>query len=67
MEEKKIIPDFGYVAFVGDKPAELPKPRIVKSGSKNRNYAPIRVKRAIRTGVCVHQSGESVDWTSAYN
>lgn len=67
MEEKKVIPDFGYVAFIGDKPNDMPKPKVVKCGSKNRNHAPIRVKRSIRTGVRVYQSGESIDWTSAYD
>lgn len=67
MEEKKLIPDFGYVAFVGDKPAALPKPKVVKCGTKNRNHAPIRVKRTIRTGVHVYQPGESVDWANAYD
>jgi len=67
MEDKKLIPDFGYVAYVGELPNNLPKPKVVKCGNKNRNHAPIRVKRAIRTGVRVYQSGESVNWPGAYD
>ena len=67
MDDKKLIPDFGYVAFVGERPTTMPKPKVVKCGNKNRNYAPIRVKRAIRTGVRVYQPGESIDWTKAYD
>ena len=65
--KKKVIPDFGYVAFVGEKPQGLPKPKVVKCGTKNRNHAPIKVNRAIRTGVRIYQSGESIDWAGAYN
>lgn len=65
-EKKKIVPDFGYVAFVDGRPEGLPKPKVVRCGTKNRNYAPIKVKRTIRTGVRVYQPGESVDWTKAY-
>ena len=67
MEDKKVIPDFGYVAFVGEQPDALPKPKVVKCGNKNRNYALIRVKRPIRTSVRVYKPGESVDWSSAYD
>ena len=42
-----VIPDFGYVAFVGEKPQGLPKPKVVRCGTKNRNHAPIKVNRAI--------------------
>ncbi len=66
-ENKKVIPDFGYVAFVGEKPQGLPKPKVVRCGTKNRNHAPIKVRRAIRTGVRVYQPGESIDWSGAYN
>ena len=65
MEEKKIVPDFGYVDFEGG--PGLPKPKIVKCGTKNRNHAPIKVKRAIRTGVRIYQPGESIDWKKAYD
>jgi hypothetical protein len=67
MEEKKIVPDFGYVDFEGGPPSGLPKPKIVKCGTKNRNHAPIKVKRTIRTGVRVYQPGESINWTKAYD
>jgi len=66
-EKKKITPDFGYVAFVGGRPEGLPQPKVVRCGTKNRNYAPIKVKRSIRAGVRVYQPGESVDWTKAYD
>ena len=66
-EKKRQVPDFGYVDFVGEQPNELPKPQVVKSGTKNRKYAPIKVKRAIRTGIRVHQPGEPIDWAGAYN
>lgn len=66
-ERKKVIPDFGYVVFVGERPQGLPKPKVVKCGTKNRNHAPIKVNRAIRTGVRVYQSGEPIDWSEAYN
>ena len=68
MEEKKnIIPDFGYVDFDSGRSCGLPKPKIVKCGTKNRNHAPIKVKRTIRTGVRMYQPGESIDWTKAYS
>ena len=68
MDEKKtIIPDFGYVNLDTGRFEELPKPKVVKCGTKNRNHAPIKVKRTIRTGVRVYQSGESIDWTKAYD
>ena len=68
MDEKKtIVPDFGYVAFVGERPEGLPTPKVVKCGTKNRHHAPIKVKRTIRTGVRVYQPGESVDWANTYN
>ncbi len=66
-ENKKMIPDFGYVNFDTGRPVSLPKPKVVKCGTKNRNHAPIKVKRTIRTGVRVYQPGESVDWTKAYD
>ena len=66
-ESKKIVPDFGFVAFVGKRPEELPKPKVVKSGTKNRNYAAIKVNRPIRAGVRLYQPGESIDWGKAYN
>ena len=66
-QKEKVIPDFGYVAFVGKQPDGLPKPKVVRSGTKNRRYAPIKVNRAIRTGVRVYQPGESVDWAGAYD
>ena len=66
-EKEKTIPDFGYVDFVGERPEGLPKPKIVRCGNKNRNHAPIKVNRTIRTGVCVHQPGEPIDWAGAYN
>ena len=66
-EKKNLIPDFGYVDYDGGRPENLPKPKIVKCGTKNRNHAPIIVKRAIRTGVRVHQPGEPIDWANAYN
>ena len=50
-EKEKTIPDFGYVDFVGERPEGLPKPRIVRCGNKNRNHAPIKVNRTIRTGL----------------
>jgi hypothetical protein len=68
MEEKKnTIPDFGYVDFDSGRPGGLPKPKVVKCGTKNRNHAPIKVKRTIRTGVRVYQPGESIDWAKAYD
>lgn len=68
MEEKKsIVPDFGYVDFCNGRPAGLPMPKVVKCGTKNRNHAPLKVKRTIRTGVRVYQSGEPIDWTKAYD
>jgi hypothetical protein len=66
-EDKTIVPDFGYVDFDKGRPEGLPKPKIVKCGTKNRNHAPIKVKRTIRTGVRVYQPGESIDWANAYN
>ena len=66
-KKKKIIPDFGYVDFDDGRPGAFPKPKVVRSGTKNRNHAPIKVKRTIRTGVRVYQSGESIDWTKAYD
>jgi len=68
MEEKKtIVPDFGHVTFVDGPPEGLPKPKVVKCGTKNRNHAPIKVKRTIRAGVRVYQLGESIDWAKAYD
>ena len=37
MDEKKIVPDFGYVSFDGGRPAGLPQPKVVRCGNKNRN------------------------------
>ena len=66
-EKKKIVPDFGNVDFIDGQPASLPKPKIIKCGNKNRNHAPIKVERTIRSGVRTYQPGESVDWSNAYN
>ena len=66
-EKKNIIPDFGYVDFDSGRPGSLPKPKIVKCGTKNRNHAPIKVKRSIRAGVRVYQPGEPIDWSKAYD
>ena len=33
-EKKKIVPDFGYVAFVDGRPEGLPKPKVVRCGTK---------------------------------
>lgn len=66
-KKKKTVPDFGYIDFVDGRPSGLPTPKIVKCGNKNRNHAPIKVKRPIRTGVRVHRSGEPIDWSSAYD
>ena len=65
-EKKKIVPDFGHVDFANGRPNGLPKPKVVRCGTKNRNHAPIEVKRTIRAGVRVYQPGESIDWTKAY-
>lgn len=66
-KEKTVIPDFGYVDFDRGRPEGLPMPRVIKCGTKNRNHAPIKVKRSIRTGVRVYQPGESINWTKAYD
>ena len=66
-EKKKEVPDFGYVEFDNGKPDNLPMPKVVRCGTKNRNHAPIKVKRAIRTGVRVYQPGEPIDWKTAYD
>ena len=66
-EKMKIVPDFGHIDFAEGRPEGLPQPKVVKCGTKNRNHAPIKVKRAIRTGVRIYQSGESIDWAEAYN
>ena len=66
-DEKNIVPDFGHVTFEGERPSGIPKPKVIRCGTKNRNHAPIKVKRAIRTGVRVHQPGEPIDWANAYN
>ena len=67
MEKKTISPDFGYVDFDSGRPEGLPKPKVVRCGTKNRNHAPIKVKRTIRTGVRVYQPGEPIDWAKAYD
>ena len=66
-ERKKIIPDFGHIDFANGGPVGFPKPKVVKCGNKNRNHAPIKVRRAIRTGVRVYQPGESIDWEKVYD
>lgn len=66
-ERKKIIPDFGHIDFANGRPVGFPKPKVVKCGNKNRNHAPIKVRRAIRTGVRVYQPGESIDWEKVYD
>jgi hypothetical protein len=40
-EKKKVVPDFGYVDFDKGRPEGLPKPKVVRCGTKNRNHAPI--------------------------
>ena len=68
MEEKKnIIPDSGCVTAVGETPAWLPKVRSIKRGYKNRDNAPIEVKRTIRPGVFRCEPGESIDWREYYS
>ena len=68
MEEKKnIIPDSGCVTAVGETPTWLPKVRSIKRGYKNRDNAPIEVKRTIRPGVRTLMPGESVDWRKEYS
>ena len=61
-----IIPDFGHIDFANGRPVGFPKPKVVRCGTKNRNYAPIKVKRSIRAGVRVYQPGEPIDWAKAY-
>ena len=68
MEEKKyVIPDSGYVSIAEEERTRFPKPRIIKSGRRNKDYAPIEVKRTIRPGVHRLNPGESVDWQSMYD
>lgn len=68
MEEKKyIIPDSGCVTAVGETPAWLPKVRSIKRGYKNRDNAPIEVKRTIRPDVLRCKPGESIDWREYYS
>lgn len=66
-DEKKIAPDFGTISFIGARPANLPKPRIVKSGTKNKYHAPIEVKRPIRSGARVLSAEEPIKWENLYN
>ena len=66
-EKKNIIPDFGHIDFANGRPVGFPKPKVVRCGTKNRNDAPIKVKRSIRAGVRMYQPGEPIDWTKAYD
>ena len=66
-EKKKDIPHFGCISFLGEAPAGLPKVRIVKCGTKNKDYAPIEVKRTIQPGVRKCEPGDSIDWREAYS
>lgn len=66
-KNKTLVPDFGYVAIVGERPEGLPAPKVVRCGTKNRIYAPVKVNRSIQTGIRLYKPGESVDWASAYN
>ena len=40
-EKKNIIPDFGHIDFANGRPVGFLKPKVVRCGTKNRNYAPI--------------------------
>lgn len=64
---KKTTPDFGTISFIGGRPANLPKPRIVKSGTKNKYHAPIEVHRSIRSGARMLDPNQPVDWEALYN
>ena len=66
MEEKVMIPDSGCITAVGETPAWMPKVRSIKRGYKNRDNAPIEVKRTIRGGFRRLEPGESIDWREYY-
>lgn len=66
MERKSKIPDSGCVTAVGETPAWMLMVRSIKRGYKNRENAPIEVKRAIRPIDLRCKPGESIDWRKYY-
>lgn len=65
MEEKKLeVPSVSFAS--GKAPEGLPKFRVIKRGNKNKDNAPIEVKRGIRPGARMLKPGESIDWRKEY-
>lgn len=67
-EKKKEVPYYGCIdLYFGKAPEGLPKFRIIKRGNKNKDNAPIEVKRRMQSGVRTYGPGESIDWQKEYS